>query len=85
MKLGIFQILAAVAVFFFGVSMDVMSAPQQTVQYLVFVMSTLLFVGGCICLVIHINFVEEHNERESAKKIIIDIIAGIRSDLGKKE
>jgi hypothetical protein len=55
MAIAIISFICGAVVFVMGFIMEPTSAPQQTIQYLVYVCSTIFFATGLICIKLHSN------------------------------
>ena len=55
MAISIISFVFGVIVFVIGLTLNPSSAPQQTVQYLIFVCSTIFVASGLICIKLNSN------------------------------
>jgi len=69
MILGIISIVIGAILFIFHISIDTNSAPQQSVQYLGFVCSSIFLVGGMI--LIKLNEIKSINSKSNSTSNVL--------------
>lgn len=72
MVLGIISVIFGCLIFLYGFFTDPISAPQQTIQYLVYVCSTFFVCSGFICITIERSGKKNQITIENTETIPVD-------------